>query len=404
MQENTIAITGIGVLTPLGMELPQIFEALARQETRFAPISNENAPNGIVYAGNLPAEYSALEKSYYNKRTIKQTIRNTRLGCLCAHLAWQSAKLDLRSVPKERIGVILGTSGASIRDPEETIPTGAAKFKIIREMTNASSAWVSLDYGFTGPAFNLSAAGSSGLYAIIQACELINSGLIDIAIAGGSDISTTKMNLDYGLSHCIISRQYSQTHKLRPFDLRADGTLLSDGGAALILQSEKSAQDTKSNVFARIKGFAKSFDYNSVDHLEHSNHAYIQAMNNALIEAQCKDNIQLVCANSLTNINFDSQEALAIRDVFLPSNQKVYTTSFKPYTGYCIGGASAVDIALSAYALYTGSFPRLHSDIEQKGDHYIELYNDDINISSIKNVMVNSFSLAGHNCSCILGQ
>lgn len=405
MRNSPIVITGIGAVTPLGNELPQIFESLAQQRTRFRPMQHPKSGRNELYFGLLPHEYLSLEKSYYNKRTIKQTILNTRVSCICSQLALRSAQLDLKALPRDRIGILLGTSGASIRDPEEYAPPGSAKFKIIREMTNASSAWVSLEHGITGPAFNLSAAGSSGAYAIMQACELIKAGVIDIAIAGGTDISSTWESIDFALENSLISKKYAETHKLKPFDCQADGTLLADGGAVLILQSEQSAQQTKSKSYAKIKGFFKNYDLKAVQHLEHSSQSYASTMHTALKNARCApDDIQMVCANALSHIHFDTHEGIAIKSIFSSSKNDVHTTSFKPFIGYCIGGASSVDIALSAYALYTNHFPKLHSDTTQEPSNTILLYDDKISSISINQVLVNSFSLAGHNCSCILSK
>lgn len=398
---KNVAITGIGLVSPLGVDVDEVYMNIVQGRDFFQPSPYVKANDQEVYIGNLPESYYDIEKKYYNRRTFKQTILNTRLAVICSHMAWESSKLANDRVDTDRVGVILGTSGASIRDPHEDIVTGAEKFKIIREMTNASSAWVSLEFGITGPSYNVSAAGNSGTEAIVQACDLIRSGVIDIAIAGGSDISTTEDCISFGLHQSIISQKFNTTRQIIPFSPDCDGTILSDGGAVLILQSPESVGKHGSDVFAWIKGHSRSYSYNIDKFLDNQRNNFTTSISNAIAQSLIASrDVQMICANSLPNKILDDYESKSIKHIFQMDIDQTQIISFKPYTGYCIGGAGALDIALSAYSLKNQAFLNKVQRFDQGLNDTHEKLNAQYDV--IQHILVNSFSLGGHNSSIIL--
>ena len=252
-----VAVTGIGMITPLGITTSECWENMLQGKSGIRKVTKfDTTECATKIGGQLPEKYFELEKKKTKKRLLKQTVRATRIIRLCSQEALEDSYVDRESLNLARCGVIIGTSGSSIRSPDDLQGVGIERFKVIREMTNSLPAWISIENGFRGPSFTISAGCASGSYAIARAFDLIQWGTIDFAVAGGVDTLLTKNITILGNFMKMLSERNDPPEKvMRPFDKERDGWVIADGGCAVILESYEHAIQRNAKVYAWILGY-----------------------------------------------------------------------------------------------------------------------------------------------------
>jgi 3-oxoacyl-[acyl-carrier-protein] synthase II len=355
--------------------------------------------------GQLPEKYFELEREKIPKRVFKQTVRSSRMIRLCSQEAIQDSALELEEMDPYRCGVIIGTSGASVRSPIDMGGPDIQRFKIIREMVNGPPAWISLDYRIKGPTQTISADYSSGSYAIARAYDLIRWGIVDIAIAGGVDYLLTKNNIRRGNFLKILSKKNEEPEKaMRPFDKMRSGFVLSDGGGAVVLESYEHAIKRKARVYAWISGYQLSSESPSFSSPAPNEEGMAQCIEMALRNANIpKEKIGYVNANGTSNIVNDLYETLALKKVFNKHAYHLLISSQKSMIGHTMGGASAIEFAITSLALYTGKIPPTinYEHFDPACDlNYVP--NSMMGVNDMEAAITNSFGIGGQNCVLVL--
>jgi len=401
-----VAVTGIGMICPLGITAPQCWENMLlgksgiRRITKFDP---EECVTQI--GGQLPDEYFTLEKKKTPKRLFKQTVRATRILRLCSQEAIEDSEIDLDQADPHRCAAIMGTSGSSVRSPDDLGGAGTERFKIIREMINALPAWISLEYGFKGPTFTLSAACSSGSYAIAKAFDLIQSGLVDVAVAGGVDTLLTKNSILRGNFMKMLSEKNHEPEKaMRPFDKKRDGWILSDGGCSVVLESYEHAARRNAEVYAFVMGHGSLSESYSLYSPYPYGKGMAQTMERALENAGLpKEKIGYVCANGTSTVVNDFYETAAIKQVFGKRAHELLISSPKSMIGHAIGGSSAISFAVTALALKNQKFPpTINYEFPDPECDLNYIPNSMVRTTDLYAAISNSFGFGGHNCVIVL--
>lgn len=401
-----IAVTGIGMICPLGITAPESWENMLQGKSGIHRITKFDAIGCATrIGGQLPEEYFVLEKEKISKRMFKQTVRAGRIIRLCSQEAIKDSGIELDKIDPDRCGVIIGTSGSSVRSPDDQGGPGTERFKIIREMINALPAWISLDYGFKGPNFTLSAACSSGSYAIAKACGLIRWGAADLIVAGGVDTLLTQNNIARGNFMKVLSEKNDEPEKaMRPFDRKRDGWVISDGGCAVVLESYEYAIKRNAKVYAWVIGDGMSSECYSLYSPVPYGEGMAQTIEMALADANIsRQRIGYVNANGTSTVVNDFCETVAIKKVFGKHAYNMFISSQKSMLGHTVGGSSAIEFAVTALVLKTQKIPPTinHEFPDPKCDlNYVP--NKMIEVNDLEVAINNSFGFGGHNCVIVM--
>lgn len=406
---SAVAITGIGMISPLGINAPECWDNMLKGKSGIRKIERLDPSKRISrIGGQLPEKYFELEKATTTKRQFKQTVRTTRIAGLTAKEAYQDASLDVDALDFYKCGAITGISGSSVRSPDDLAGPGGDKFTVIREMSNASSARVSIDNGFKGPAFTVSAGCASGSQAVIAACDLIRGKVIDIAIAGGADICLTENNIRRGNFASLLSRSYDQPEKaMRPFDKNRDGFVLANGGCALILESYHHAVKRNANVYAWIRGYSSSWNTHcGLSSIQPTDSGLSKTIEMALTDANTSHKeIGYVSANGISTIDGDRIETSAIKKAFGKHAFDLMVSSQKSMIGHTLAGSGAIELATTALTLNTQKVTptiNLTSADPECDLNYVP--NSMVEVTGLDAAISNSFALGGHNCVIVLSK
>ena len=401
-RNSSVAVTGIGMICPLGISTSECWENMLLGKSGIRRITKFDPDECLTrIGGQLPDDYFALEKENTPKRLFKQTVRATRIIRLCSQEAIKDSQIEFGKVDLNRCGAIMGTSGSSVRSPDDLGGAGTERFKIIREMINALPAWISLDYGFKGPTFTVSAACASGAYAISQACDLIRSGAVDIVVAGGVDTLLTKNSIRRGNFMKMLSEQNRVPEKaMRPFDRKRDGWVLSDGGCSVVLESYEHALRRNAGIYALVKGHGSLSESYSLYSPYPYGKGMAQTMEAALDNAGVpKEKIGYICANGTSTAVNDFYETAAIKEVFGKLAYEILISAPKSMIGHCIGGSSAISFAVTALALKNQEIPpTINYEFPDPDCDLNYVPHSTVKTTGLDAAISNSFGFGGHNC------
>jgi len=401
-----VAVTGLGVIAPGGLDPDTFFDALCRGRsyaTRLADMEDERY--GPVRVG-CEVDEAFDPKAHLTHPETRRTDRTTQLG-ICAAM---DAVLDAgwETPQGDRTAIVVGTGlGGMIRPFLTALEVGQEKgFMRVNPLTvpmimpNATAGWLSMKLGVTGPASTVSLACSSGAAAIGDAARLIAAGVVDRAVAGGTEALVHPVVVAaFARMEALSSRNDEPERASRPFDLDRDGFVMGEGAGFVTLERPGDAMARGATVRARLTGYGSTSDaFHLVAPHEEAKGA-IASMRDALDEAGLDPGaIGHVNAHGTSTELNDRLEALALREVF---GEVPPVTANKGAIGHLVGAAGAVEAVAAVRSLETGLVPPTAN--YETPDPEIDL---DVVAGAPREVapapvVSNSFAFGGHNVTLV---
>lgn len=410
MALRRVVITGIGVVTPVGVGLENFWKALLagqsgiRPVTHFDPTAYDSRINGDINP------YDPLQ--YFNSKDARNLSHFIQFAVIAANEAIAHAKLDVQAAGPANVGVVIGSGIGSIASAEEEYdkllakgPSRISPFFITRMIINEAAGQVSINSGATGPCFAIATACATANNCIGEAMRMIQHGEIDVAIAGGTESATSKLGLGGFCSLKALSKQHndSPTRASRPFDANRDGFVMGEGAGVVILESLDTAQARGATILAELAGYGRTADAYHITAPHEEGLGAIRAMELAIKDAGLKPtDINYINAHGTSTKLNDQIETLAIKKVFGDSAKKVPISSTKSMTGHLLGAAGAIELAACIMSIRDN---KVHPTINyETPDPLCDL---DYVPNSSRNVNVdvalsNSLGFGGHNATLVV--
>lgn len=399
MDEHRVVVTGLGLMTGLGLDLTSSWQGLLaghRPAQRFTLFD----PSGLdtQFGVELPAGAEALFAQNIKPRNREQMTRGTMIALSTASLALADSGLDLASVDRARFAVVAGATGTGYAPTAE--PDSC---RILRNMASASAAWISLKWRLLGPSLVVSTACSSGAYALSSAYDLVARGACDLALAGAADSSINALDVR-GFSALMALSEEKQdfASASRPFDQGRTGFVIGEGGGMLVLESAAHAQKRGARIYATLHRPGLCSEGYNILSPEPGGRGMARAMRHALDYAQlAPTDIDYINAHGTSTQLNDLYETQAVKEVFGAHAYKLAISSTKAATGHCLAGAAGVEAVITCKALADGVLPptlNLTSPDPALDLDYIPLTSRH---QPISHAMSNSFAFGGQNGVCI---
>lgn len=390
MTGRRVAVTGVGVAAPCGIGRDAFFEGLC------AP---PPPPHTERSAGELD-----LSEVFANPKEARRQDRFTHLAALAAHEAHQQSGDLTEHYPSHRIGVHLGTGVGGLKAIEDQVvvlhdkgPRRVSPFLVPMMMANASSAFISMRYGYQGLCENTVTACAASTQSIGTAADLIRWGKADAMVSGGSEAPLTPT----GRQGFINMTATSGEGISRPFDVNRDGFVQAEGGAIVVLEEMESAKARGATILAEIAGSASTADAHHITAPAPDGSGAIRAMRLAVEDAGLEpaDIVHINAHGTSTPLN-DAAEAAAINTVFGDPGPLV--TSTKGITGHALGAAGALEAAAVIMAIVKRQLPPTagFADVDPEMAS-IRLVSGDAMDWEPGPSLSNSFGFGGHN-ACLL--
>jgi 3-oxoacyl-[acyl-carrier-protein] synthase II len=401
-----VAVTGIGMITPLGPDAASSWKAMVEGRSGIRRIRRfETEGLATRIGGELPDAYYEMEAAEFPRRFANQTLPPTRLGFLCAREAIADSRLAAAPYDPYRVAVYTGCSQSPLQEGQELLQDGDIKYLIVKEMVNAVAAWVSIKHGFRGPTCNIAAACASGAFAVAAGVEYVRSGRGDAAVVLGADMMLNRQSI-HGFNELFALSELNEEPERasRPFDNRRSGFVLSNGGAALVLEALDGARRRGAPVYAVLTGIGTVSEAYNIVAPEPSGRAIARTMSAALEDAGLEPSaVDYVNAHGTSTRQNDACETAALKQVFGPHAARLAVSSQKSMIGHTIGGAGAIECAATALALRHGILPPTINYEEPDPDCDLDYVpNVARPAPGLKAAVSNSFGFGGHNCALVL--
>jgi nodulation protein E len=351
-----VAVTGIGVLSAIGLDRESFWESLRGGVCGIRPM--QSMPPGELRFSNA-AEIPEFDPNrYFDQKEAALLDLFAQYGVVAGREAVADAGIEWTPGVRENAAIVTGSSlgGKATEDEgfKQYYALKSTRFNpltIPRAMANAVASRLSLELGITGPAYTMATACSSSNHAIGHAFWMVRNGSAEIALAGGSEAC-----FSVGILHAWEAMRVVATDTCRPFSKERKGLILGDGGAILVLEPLEAAKARGARIYAEIAGFGMSADAHHLTQPLAEGAA--RAMRAALRDAElAPEQVEYINAHGTGTPANDSTETAAIRCVFGPHADKLAVSSTKSMHGHTLGAAGAIEAAATVLAMDRGFLP-----------------------------------------------
>jgi 3-oxoacyl-[acyl-carrier-protein] synthase II len=404
--KRRVAVTGLGLVSPLGNSVEATWEAMLAGRSGAGPITRfDPTPLSVKFA----CEVKGFDPGrYMDKKEIRRYDLFTQFAMAAAVQAVNDSCLEERwsEVDRQRVGVIIGTGTGGIATFEENVrvylekgPDRVSPFFVPMFMANVASAVVSMRFGAKGPNYcTVSACATSG-HSLGDAFRLIQHGEADVMIAGGSEAAITPLALaSFANMKALSARNDDPATASRPFDKDRDGFVMGDGAAVVILEEWEHAKARGAKIYAEMVGYGMTADAYHITAPapdgEGAQRAMLLAMEDGGIR---REQVGYINAHGTSTPHGDAAETAAVKAVFGNQARKLIFGSTKSMTGHLLGAAGALEFTVCALAVQQGRIPPTINqftpdpacDLDAAPNHAVE--------RPLEVALSNSFGFGGHN-------
>lgn len=414
MSDRRIVVTGLGIVSPLGIGTEETWQAALCGQSGVGSIT-------IFDASTFPVRFAAEVKGYsvepYIKKreTARVLSRAAAFGLGAAQLAWQDAGLD-GQVDCDRVGVILGSclTAPTLEETNTWCHASDGKvppekvledpFGFIRRASHTGTAVIAAELGARGPNMSVYVACASGTQAIGNALQTLRRGDAEAVVTGGYDSMISEWDLLlFSLINALSTRNSDPAHASRPFDKNRDGFVMGEGSGILVLEELSHAQARDAQIYAEVLGYGDSLDAYRITDSPPNGEGAALAMSKALKDAGIEAaEIDYINAHGTSTKDNDLSETRAIKHLFGEQAYKVAVSSTKSMSGHLISAAGGLEAALCALALRDGIIPPTINYQTPDPDCDLDYVPLKPRRAELRTVMSNSFGFGGSNGSIVL--
>lgn len=349
--KRRIVITGMGVVTPIGIGKQAYWDALRNGRSGVGRVSFFDVTD---YTCQIDAEVKGFQpEDYIDKKNVRRMDRFTQFAFAAADMAIRDAGLDKTKVDSERVGVIVGSGigGLSTIEEEHAVlrERGARRvspFLIPRLISNIAPGEIAIRWGFTGPNYAVASACATSNHAIGDALRLLRYGDADVVVAGGSEAAITPLGFAGFCSARTLSTRNDAPEKAsRPFDKDRDGFVMGEGAGIVILETLEHAQARGATIYAELAGYGATDDAYHITAPNPEATSAVKAMQVALKDAEVMpSDVHYVNAHGTSTSLNDKTETKALKIVFGDHAKKLAISSTKSMTGHLLGAAGVAEL------------------------------------------------------------
>jgi 3-oxoacyl-[acyl-carrier-protein] synthase II len=403
-----VVVTGLGPVTPIGIGNEAFWEALRTSRSGVRRVDSDIDLAGIdVQIGAPVVAFDPL--GYMEKRQARRIDRASQFALSATRLALADARLDPEDLLPERTGVVAGTGIGGLEATEKGFaalwgsgPRRVSPFFVPRLMPNALAGEIAIAYGFRGPNFGVVSACASATHAIGVAGELIRSGFLDCAVAGGAEAVMLRITYAGFSQMGALSRRNDEPERAsRPFDRDRDGFVIGEGAGLLILEEVKHARARGAHIYAELLGFGMSADATHITAPAEDGCGAAHAMIAALRQANVSpDEVDYINAHGTSTLLNDRAETLAIKTALGEHAYRVRISSTKSQVGHLLGAAGGVEAIATLLSMENGFIPATlnyeHVDPECDLNYTPQSVEQPIAVA-----LSNSFGFGGQNATLL---
>ncbi len=409
-----VVVTGIGALTPIGLDVSSFWDGLSQSVSGAAPITRFDASK---FKTHFACELKNFQpEDYIDRKELRKLDDFSVYALVSTEEAIKDSKLDLDSLNQKRCGVIWGSGIGGLNTMSKEIESYVlndktprfSPFFIPKMISDIAAGLISIKYGFKGANFSTVSACASSTNAIIEAYHYIKLGKSDVMISGGSEASVNEAALGgFNALRALSTRNENPKIASRPFDLNRDGFVLGEGSGTIILEEYEHAINRGATIYCELKGTGTSGDAYHLTAPDPNGLGAKQAMENAIKESKLDlSEIDYINVHGTSTPLGDPIEINAIKEIFKEHVYSLNISSTKSMTGHLLGAAGAIEAIASILALNQSSIPPTINlqKLDPQLDSKINYTANKMEIKKVNNVISNTFGFGGHNATVLFGK
>ncbi len=409
MGKRRVVITGIGLVTPLGLDTESSWAAALAGKSGVGPITKFDATD---YPCRIAAEVRGFDAhDHLDRKDVRKMDTFSHYAIAASREALRDAQAVIDSANADRVGVYIGSGIGGLgllerthRELLERGPRRVSPFFIPGMILNLAAGNVSIILGAKGPNLALATACATGSHAIGESLRLIREGYCDAMIAGGTEAVVTPLAVAGFCAMKALSTRNDEPQKAsRPFDAERDGFVMGEGAGILYLEERETALARGARIRAEVAGYGLSGDAFHVSAPSADGDGAVRAMRMALEDSGCEAReVDYINAHGTSTPAGDRIETLAVKQVFGAHARELACSSTKSMTGHLLGAAGGVETAFTALALLDGHVPPTINQTTPDPECDLDCVPNLARRRTLRVALNNSFGFGGTNATIVV--
>ena len=407
-QQRRVVVTGVGLVSPVGVGTEVTWQALLRGESGIGHIALFDASG---FSCRIAGEVKGFTpEDFIERKEIKKMGRFIQFALGASEFAMKQARLDMTVEDAEKVGVYVGSGIGAFevieREHSKLLASGpnrVSPFFITATIANLAAGQISIRYGATGPNLTCATACTTGAHAIGESLRVLQRGDADVMIAGGSEAAVTPLSVaGFAAMRALSTRNDDPATASRPWDRGRDGFVVGEGAGVLVLEEYEHAVKRGATILAELVGYAANSDAFHTNAPPEDGRGVRRVMQLALQDAGLAPSaIKYLNAHATSTPLGDRAEARAICDTFGESAKDLLVSSTKSMTGHLLGGAGSLEAGITVLALRDQIAPPMTNLRDVDDACAFCLVRDKGVPTTMEYAMTNSFGFGGTNASLI---
>jgi 3-oxoacyl-[acyl-carrier-protein] synthase II len=409
MVKRRVVVTGLGAITPIGLNVEEFWNGL---------ISGKNGVDLITHfdTSKFDTTFAAEVKNfnpenYFDKKSIKRLDPFAQYAIAATVQAFDDSEINLERINRERAGVIYGSGIGGMETLqnehwkyfESKTPQRMSPFFVPMMIADLAAGQISIRFGLKGPNYATTSACATSSHAISDAFMIIERGSADLMVCGGSEACITEIAMGgFNSMRALSTWNHRYLEASRPFDKDRNGFVMGEGAGSVILEELNHALSRGAKIYAEIAGVGLTGDAFHITAPSPGGEGAVRSMRIALQDANLKpEDIDYINAHGTSTIHNDVNETKAIKTVFGDHAYKLVINSTKSMTGHLLGAAGGIEAIATVLSIKNGLIPptiNLQFPDPECDLNYSALKSTTKNINA---AITNTFGFGGHNASLL---
>jgi 3-oxoacyl-[acyl-carrier-protein] synthase II len=405
MSRRRVVVTGLGLVTPVGIGTEETFSALVAGKSGIGPITLFDAS---TYPTRIAGEVKGFDPSkFMDRKEARRNDRFIQFALAAADMALKDSGLDMSKEDPEKVGCIIGAGIGGLGTIEEEHKTFLEKgvrkigpFFIPSLIINLAPGQISIKYGMKGPNFSPVSACATGNHAIGDAMIYIERGLADVMVTGGCEATITAIGIGgFCAARALSERNDAPEKASRPFDKGRDGFVAGEGSGLLVVEEYEHARRRGAKIYAEVAGYGATADAYHITSPAPEGEGGQRAMRMAMRDADVSpEQVGYINTHGTSTPQGDVAECQAINRVFGDHARKgLMVSSTKSMTGHLLGAAGGLEAAITVLAIARGILPPTINVDDQDPECALDVIPNHAREKRIDVAMSNSFGFGGTN-------
>ncbi|WP_028844668.1 beta-ketoacyl-ACP synthase II [Thermodesulfovibrio thiophilus] len=408
MAKRRVVVTGMGMVSPLGLDLMSSWKAVIEGKSGVGYITHFDVSD---YSVRIAAEVKGFDPSnYIELKEVKKMDRFIHFAVAATHMAFEDSMLKITPENAERTGIVIGSGMGGLPAIEyyhrillEKGWKRVSPFFIPMVIVNLAAGQISIRYGIKGPTLAVTTACATGNHSIGEAFRMIQYGDADVIIAGGAEAVITPMAIaGFAVMRALSTRNDEPEKASRPFDLNRDGFVMGEGAGIIILEELEHAIKRGAKIYAELVGYGMSSDAYHITAPAPAGTGGASCMKMALNDAGISpEEVDYINAHGTGTKQGDELETQAIKTVFGEHAYKLSVSSTKSMTGHLLGAAGGVEAIFTILSIYEDIVPPTINLDNSDPECDLDYVPYKPRKKQVRYAMSNSFGFGGTNASLL---